>query len=186
MVAKRGEFVLISFFFSQDPPGHGTENVRIGAKMTPLFKKMNLVDQDTILVLNAPDMFEAELAKLEEVAVLRKATAKTSVSFSIGFAITMKELQAVSAKLIQTAKEDATIWVAYPKGTSKRYQCEFNRDTGWTSFGEAGFEPVRQVAIDEDWSALRFRRAEYIKTMKRSSTMAISKEGKRRAQGLVE
>ena len=27
----------------------------------------------------------------------------------------------------------------------------------------AGFDTVRQVAIDEDWSALRFRRLEYIK-----------------------
>jgi hypothetical protein len=33
--------------------------------------------------------------------------------------------------------------------------------------GEAGFEPVRMVAIDEDWSALRFRRAEFIKNMTR-------------------
>ncbi len=26
-----------------------------------------------------------------------------------------------------------------------------------------GFDTVRQVAIDEDWSALRFRRVEFIK-----------------------
>ena len=25
------------------------------------------------------------------------------------------------------------------------------------------FEPVHQVAVDEDWSALRFRRVEFIK-----------------------
>ena len=23
------------------------------------------------------------------------------------------------------------LWVAYPKGSSKNYRCEFNRDTGW-------------------------------------------------------
>jgi hypothetical protein len=28
----------------------------------------------------------------------------------------------------------------------------------------AGFDSVRQIAIDEDWSALRFRRVEYIKS----------------------
>lgn len=27
----------------------------------------------------------------------------------------------------------------------------------------AGFRPIRQVAIDEDWSALRFRRVEFVK-----------------------
>mgnify|MGYP005835701873 CR=1 FL=1 len=40
-------------------------------------------------------------------------------------------------------------------------------------------EPVRQVAIDEDWSALRFRRVEYIKTMTRSFAMTL--EGKAKA-----
>ena len=33
--------------------------------------------------------------------------------------------------------------------------------------GEAGFEGVRQVAIDEDGSAIRFRHVDYIKSMTR-------------------
>jgi hypothetical protein len=56
------------------------------------------------------------------------------------------------------------IWFAYPKASSKRYRCEFNRDTGWAAVRAVGFDTVRQVAIDGDWSALRFRRIEYIKT----------------------
>ncbi len=36
------------------------------------------------------------------------------------------------------------------------------------------------VAIDEDWSALRFRRAEFIKTMKRDPSRAGSGQGKAR------
>ncbi len=74
------------------------------------------------------------------------------------------------------------MWIAYPKGSSKRYKCEFNRDSGWTVLGSAGFEPVRQVAIDEDWSALRFRRVEHIKSMTRRASMTISEDGKRRTQ----
>jgi hypothetical protein len=62
---------------------------------------------------------------------------------------------------------DAIVWFAYPKGTSKRYTCDFNRDTGWDVLGRLGFEPVRQVALDEDWSALRFRRAEFIQSLRR-------------------
>ena len=82
--------------------------------------------------------------------------------------------------LSRSAEGDAIVWIAYPKKTSKQYRCEFNRDSGWTLMGEAGFEPVRQVAIDEDWSALRFRRVENIPSLKRSKAIAISKEGKRR------
>jgi hypothetical protein len=40
--------------------------------------------------------------------------------------------------------------------------CEFNRDKGWGVLARSGFDCVRQVAIDEDWSALRFRRIEFI------------------------
>jgi hypothetical protein len=56
------------------------------------------------------------------------------------------------------------LWFAYPKGSSKKYTCEFNRDSGWKVIRSLGFDSVRQVAIDEDWSALRFRRVEYIKS----------------------
>jgi hypothetical protein len=37
-----------------------------------------------------------------------------------------------------------------------------NRDTGWEALQAAGFDTVRLVAIDADWSALRFRRKEHI------------------------
>jgi hypothetical protein len=84
-------------------------------------------------------------------------------------------------KLDPLLEGDALLWFAYPKGTSKKYTCDFNRDTGWQIVGDHGFEGVRQVAIDEDWSALRFRRTKFIKTMTRNSKIAISSEGKKRA-----
>jgi hypothetical protein len=83
--------------------------------------------------------------------------------------------------LIGKAKGDVTLWFAYPKQSSKRYSCEFNRDDGWQALGEANYEPVRQVALDEDWSALRFRHISFIKTFKRNKNNAISKKGKKRA-----
>jgi hypothetical protein len=74
------------------------------------------------------------------------------------------------------------IWIAYPKQSSKKYKCEFNRDTGWEVIGKLGFEPVKQVAIDEDWSALRFRRVEFIATLTRRNSMALSEQGKARTK----
>ncbi len=151
--------------------------------MTPLFKKLNLGGCDTILVLNSPESFEAELSQLEGVKVLRKATAKLKVTFAIGFAVTQSECDLVSSTAASATEGDSIVWIAYPKASSKKYKCDFNRDTGWTVLGAAGFEPVRQVAIDEDWSALRFRRTEYIKLLTRSNAMAQSPEGKRRTKG---
>ncbi len=150
--------------------------------MTPLFKKLNLGTHETILVLNAPDSFEAELIQLAGIKVLRKIPSSPNVPFVIGFATNQMELDQLSDKIIKSITGDAIAWVAYPKKSSKRYKCDFNRDEGWNVLGEADFEPVRQVAIDEDWSALRFRRVEHIKTLTRNKDMAISIEGKRRTK----
>jgi hypothetical protein len=147
--------------------------------MTPLFTKLNLGAQSVIHVLNAPASFEPALAALSGVAVRRSASGR--VVYAIAFVVTQAELKSASAKLAEACDGDAVLWMAYPKRTSKKYQCEFNRDSGWTTLGGAGFEPVRIVAIDEDWSALRFRRAQYIKSMVRKSTGAISAAGRRKA-----
>lgn len=100
------------------------------------------------------------------------------IAFSLAFVTKQKEVDTLAKAVGRKATGDAVIWFVYPKGTSKKYKCEFNRDTGWAALGEAGFEGVRMVAIDEDWSALRFRRAEFVKTMKRDETRALSKQGK--------
>ena len=47
----------------------------------------------------------------------------------------------------------AIFWVAYPKGN----KADINRDTLWPILAEYGMRPIGQVAVDEVWSALRFR-----------------------------
>ncbi|HEX2370843.1 MAG TPA: hypothetical protein VHM94_16600 [Acidimicrobiia bacterium] len=146
-----------------------------------VFTKLNLKDQDPIVVVDAPESFEEAVAALDEVTVHRSFAGV--VDFAIGFGTTLDKVEAFAAGVKQHTEGDAVVWFAYPKSSSKRYTCEFNRDTGWESLGTAGFEPVRQVAIDEDWSALRFRRVEFIKTMTRDTSGAITQAGKRRTQG---
>jgi hypothetical protein len=148
--------------------------------MSPFFKKLNLGSQMQVCVLNAPASFSPELKTLAPVAVQYKVSGP--VQFALAFVITQAELDNASSQLTQAAVGDAILWLAYPKGTSKKYKCEFNRDGGWAVLGAAGFEPVRQVAIDEDWSALRFRRAEFIKTITRNPAGAISRVGQQRAK----
>ena len=91
----------------------------------------------------------------------------------------------VLAKAVGTLAEgDAIVWFAHPKKSSKRYTSELGRDmSSWQGLGAAGFEGVRQVAIDEDWSATRFRRVEFIKNMTRQQSGAMTKTGKARTTG---
>lgn len=148
--------------------------------MTPLFTKLNLKDQAAIMVLNAPASFEPELAALKGVTVHRDAAEVENIAFALAFVTTLAEVHDAAAALLPKAQGDAIVWFAYPKGSSKRYRCEFNRDNGWAVLGAAGFESVRMVAIDEDWSALRFRRVEFIQKMTRNPTRAASPKDKAR------
>ena len=149
--------------------------------MPTIFEKLNFKDQPEILLLNAPASFEPELAALQGVTIQRSVQSVGKITFALAFVIQQQQVNDLAAAIAPKAQGDAVIWFAYPKGTSKKYKCEFNRDNGWDALRQAGFEGVRMVAIDEDWSALRFRRAVYIKTLTRDALWAMSEEGKKKA-----
>jgi hypothetical protein len=131
--------------------------------MATLFEKLNLKDQKEILLLNAPEGFEAQQKELRRIKVHNSLNALKQIDFALVFATKKSEVDALSKDLAVRAKGDAILWFAYPKGTSRKFNCNFNRDNGWDVLHSFGFDTVRAVAIDEDWSALRFRRKEFIK-----------------------
>ena len=45
------------------------------------------------------------------------------------------------------------LWIAYPKGN----RTDVNRDSLWPIVADFDMRPNGQVAIDDRWSALRFR-----------------------------
>lgn len=149
--------------------------------MPSVFDKLNLKDQRDLVVLNAPDSFEPEMKTLAGRDIRLKVAGKVPVSFALAFVKTQAEIDQAAKALVPRMDGDVVLWFAYPKGSSKRYTCDFNRGTGWAVLGASGFEPVRMVAIDEDWSAIRFRRAGFIKTLTRGKEYALSAEGKRKA-----
>jgi hypothetical protein len=148
--------------------------------MNAVFAKLNYKPGATIYVLNAPESFAPAVDEMRAACEVRADFAKAKqVTFALAFATTKKEVDASAERIAKAAAGDAVVWVAYPKASSKRYRCDFNRDTGWDRLGAHGFEPVRQVAIDDDWSALRFRRVEFIRTMTRGFAMTAA--GKEKA-----
>ena len=63
-----------------------------------------------------------------------------------------------SLRAILTAHKDqlarpSIFWVAYPKAN----RADLNRDSLWPILAEHGMRPISQVAVDDAWSALRFR-----------------------------
>jgi len=154
----------------------------INAKnMDAIFKKLNYKAAPEIVVLNAPPSFQPNLAAMTGLAAIQtELNAAGPVEFFLAFVIKQEEVDRFAQALGPKLAGDSVIWFAYPKGSSKRYTCEFNRDTGWAVLGQLGLEPVRQVAIDEDWSALRFRKVEHIKKITRRESFALTKQAKQR------
>ncbi len=150
--------------------------------MDPIFKKLNFKGQSPLYIINAPHSFKTHTKAISSEAEIRTAIpAKDEAAFVLAFVTKQSEVDRLAKKIGPFIKGDGLFWFAYPKGTSKKFKCEFNRDTGWNEMGKQDFEPVRMIAIDEDWSALRFRKAAYISTMTRSS--ALSKTGKEKLKG---
>ena len=102
-------------------------------------------EQPNIVAINSPKTFDNELEEMSKRANIIKDFMEVI------------EIEQFISTIYQKLKGDAVIWLCYPKMTSKNYKCDFNRDSGWTSLGKYNLEPVRQVAIDDDFSALRFR-----------------------------
>ena len=57
----------------------------------------------------------------------------------------------------EAARRDKLAWIAYPK--AGKLGTDLNRDILSAALAVEGVQPVRQIAIDEVWSALRFRPA---------------------------
>lgn len=136
--------------------------------MENLLAKLNFKEGMTIYVMNEPESFDNLLKSLPKDIKFQKNVSPTNKpEFVIVFVTAKAELEKMAHFLFPLLKGDAIVWIAYPKGTSKKYKCDFNRDTCGLIFTPYKMLPVRQISIDEDWSTLRFRKVEYIKSITR-------------------
>jgi hypothetical protein len=62
-------------------------------------------------------------------------------------------VRAALAAAAESLRAVPILWVLYPKGG----RADVNRDTLWPILAVEGLRPITQVAVDETWSALRFR-----------------------------
>lgn len=165
--------------------------------MDSVFKKMNLKPGQRLLVCDAPASFLSSLGTLDQSLLSCHSQEQSSAEpkpdaviaadffwpdFLLIFVHDQAQLDRALTLYPQHTQGDVLLWFAYPKRTSKRYHSDLHRDHSWHGLGLLGFEAVRQVAIDEDWSALRFRRSQYITQLKRDPQRALSVDGKRRTR----
>ena len=111
-----------------------------------LAKKLNLKDGAKLRVIGRPKGVD-----LGDVAI----TSLANVKDVLVFVSRLADVETVCAPMIEAARADRLAWAAYPK--AGQLGTDLDRNVLWKALEEKGIQPVRQVALDEVWSALRFR-----------------------------
>ena len=108
--------------------------------------KLQLKEGETVRLVNAPKDLDLEMK-----------TASSGADAVLVFVRNQAELGKHAEVALDHAADDRVTWIAYPK--AGQLDTDLNRDTLWKLLEGKGVRPVRQVALDDTWSALRFRPA---------------------------
>jgi len=133
--------------------------------MQKLIEKLNYKGQDRIALINSEEYFTKLLSDdLKEVTIDREIDPRYPYSFIIMFVKDIPEVNHLTPIALHNLIADGVLWYFFPKKGSKKYKSELGRDHGWKMLNDAGLHGVRMVSIDENWSAVRFRNAKFIKS----------------------
>jgi hypothetical protein len=122
--------------------------------MQDLKTKLQLKGTNRLALINAPaQQTEAIKNALPEVEIA--IDEKVNQSALILFVNNRSEVQKFMPSVGEWLIRGGLLWVAYPK-TAARGGTDINRDSLWKQIEPFGWRPVRQIALDEVWSALRF------------------------------
>lgn len=116
-------------------------------------EKMFVKNASALAVINAGAQHAALLTQLPQ-QLLRE---DGEVDWLLLFARSQAELEQWLGPAIKRLAPSGALWVAYPKSTSK-LKADLHRDS-LRAYGQTlGLDSVAIIAIDADWSCLRFTR----------------------------
>ena len=119
-------------------------------------QKLKIKEGDTLRTLHAPADFVASLDGLP-LGVKVSGTTKTFQQLH-WFVKDSAQLEEELQEVLNLLKENCTLWIYYPKGTSK-IQTDLTRDKGWESLrSQSSLQWLSLVSFDETWSAFAVRR----------------------------
>jgi hypothetical protein len=118
------------------------------------------MDLPAKLQLKPGQTLHTVLAPPTVASAFHEASAADASSAEVGLIIFVTDRSALEThrkQIAASAQADRLTWVSYPKGG--QLGTDLNRDSLASLLAESDIQPVRQVAIDDVWSALRFRPA---------------------------
>jgi len=133
--------------------------------MKTLLEKLGYKGQKRIALINAEKSFSLAPGKvLEDVIIDTEIDQRFPYDFMVVFVRKISEVEDIAPVALHNLVADGVLWLCYPKKTSKKFISEIDRDHGWKAMNELDFYGISLLAIDENWSAMRFRNKKYIKS----------------------
>lgn len=124
---------------------------------TPVARKLGMNPGMRALIIAPPPGYLKLLSPLPD-GLTVSSRAGGMYPFVQVFATRLSEISRIAEKLSKHAAPNALVWISYPKKTSKTGG-DLSRDLIREAMSITGWRTVSIVAIDEVWSALRFRPA---------------------------
>ncbi|KKQ45687.1 MAG: hypothetical protein US63_C0012G0022 [Candidatus Moranbacteria bacterium GW2011_GWC2_37_8] len=129
------------------------------SNLNNLLKKLYCKNQKEIFVFNAPREFLSVLWDIGKIVkVKRTVQGDERINFALVFVRTSKEVEKHAVILEKNSEKGAIVWFAYPKKSSKTYTSELSQEKGWESLNSIGYQIVSLISIDNDWTAMRFKK----------------------------
>jgi hypothetical protein len=129
--------------------------------MTSLTQKLQLKPGQQLVLINPPQDYLPVIARDADRIGIITGPAGINPDGVLLFINNLADIAHFSSEAIHLVRPGGLLWLAYPKGTSG-VKTDVNRDRLWEALKPTGWRPVRQVAIDEVWSAMRFRPEEEV------------------------
>jgi hypothetical protein len=120
-----------------------------------LVKKLHLKPGVRFVAANPPAGFDRTLGKLPA-GVTRDKSLTRNLDVVLMFVLNKKELKGQWPKAIASMKADGALWVAYPKKSSG-VESDLTMAPDWEVNKNSPWQPVSSIAVDDMWSAVRFR-----------------------------
>lgn len=126
----------------------------VGYSGTPLAKKLGIVADSRVLVLNPPDGFMEWLSPLPGDVTISSRLRKADVV--VAFCVTENDLIRALPRATRAIGPTGSVWIAWPKKASGIESSLQSRDTMMSHLLPTGLVDVKVGAISEVWSGLKW------------------------------
>ena len=122
-----------------------------------ILEKLQLKDERSLLIQGLPSTIEKQFIKLSFAKNITPLLKVKKIDFALVFAISKIQLKDILQDVLPSMQENAKLWIAYPKVTSKIVS-DLSRDCSWQCVAHLGLEGEKMISLDPVWCAMSFKK----------------------------